>query len=88
MAPRKTTFNNEWLKKYPWLNSVPRDHSSAFCKLCKKIFSVSGKGEGSVKEHADGDTHRRNERAASTSHNLQRFFPRMFLFVFSGLMNL
>lgn len=78
MAPRKTTFNIEWTKKYPWINSVPKDNFKAYCKLCKKIFQIAGKGEGCVKEHAEGENHKRNERAAASSHSLHQFLQSMF----------
>lgn len=80
MGPRKTAFNSEWKNRYPWINSVPKDNYTAYCKLCKKIFSIAGKGEGSVKEHAEGDNHKKIERAAANSQNLRRFFHRKFQF--------
>lgn len=72
MAPRKTTFNSKWLKNYPWIQSVENDNSKAFCKLCKKVFSISTKGEASIKEHADGIKHKDAKRP------IHRFFIRKY----------
>lgn len=68
MAPWRTVFNIKWKNVYPWLNSVPNDEFKAYCKLCKRIFSISGKGEGCVKEHASGSSP--NERA-QPQHSVQ-----------------
>lgn len=74
MAPRKTSFNPNWKTIYPWVNSIPDDVCKAYCKLCKKIFNIAGKGEGSIKEHADGAKHKEKERARSSTQSLQHFF--------------
>lgn len=70
----KKTFNLKWKDTYPWLNSVPKDNLSAYCKLCKKIFPIGGKGISCVKEHAESEDHKKAERA----HSIHRFFSRMF----------
>lgn len=76
MAPRRTVFNIKWKNVYPWLNSVPNDEFKAYCKLCKRIFSISGKGEGCVKEHALGEAHRNAEGAVANTRSLHHFFTR------------
>lgn len=81
MAPRNTKFNIEWIKKYPWINSVPKDNFSAYCKLCKKIFSTAGKGEGSVKQHGDSVYHQKNQRSVAYSQPMHRFLPRTYHFL-------
>lgn len=68
MAPRQSTFNSKWLKIHSWINAVPDDSSKAYCKLCKTIFSISTKGEGNVKQHAEGLKHKNAEKG------LHRFF--------------
>lgn len=74
MAPRRTLFNIKWKDIYPWINSVPDEEYKAYCKHCKKVFSVAGKGEGCVKEHADTAKHKEAERAVAISHSMQHFF--------------
>lgn len=56
---------------------MPKDEFRAYCKLCNKIFSIARKGEGCVKEHALGDTHKNAEKAVANSQSLRHFFARM-----------
>lgn len=79
MAPRQTSFNEKWMTKYSWINSVPDDKSKAYCKLCKRIFSISIKGEGNVKEHAEGIKHKNAEKG------IHRFFRKFLSILFDGL---
>lgn len=76
MAPRATKFNKKWTELYSWLSSVDDDSSKAYCKLCKKTFSIASKGEGAVKEHADGTKHKDAEKSTKMAQSLQRFFVR------------
>lgn len=85
MPARKSSFNPNWKVTYPWINPVPNDNFKAYCKHCQKIFSVAGKGEGCVKEHAESGKHKDAERAATGSHSMQRFFSRTFLFYSSHI---
>lgn len=78
MAPRKTSFNFEWKKIYPWINRVPNDDFKAYCKLCNKIFCIGGKGEGSVKEHADGSKHKDKEKAKASTPTVFNYFASTF----------
>lgn len=77
MAPRQTSFNLKWIKKYLWLSSVDGDSSKAFCKLCQKSFSISSKGEAAIKEHGDGAKHKEAEKSKTFTQPLNRFFSRM-----------
>lgn len=80
MAPRKTSFNTSWKKKYPWIDSVSGDQFRAFCKICNKSFSVSGKGEGSIKEHADTNKHQQAEKDVAGSHSMTKYVKSNLLF--------
>lgn len=80
MPARKTAFNPKWKEIYPWLNSVPDDNFKAYCKHCKQIFSVAGKGEGCIKEHAARSKHIDAVNAACTSHSMHRFFSSRYQF--------
>jgi hypothetical protein len=69
MAPdrkKQTYFNNEWLKLKEldcnvWL-SVGTINTSFKCKICKtnKDLALGQSGIGSVKKHAEGETHKKN----------------------------
>ena len=78
MAPRKTSFNLNWKRLYPWINTVPDEEYKAYCKWCNKIFCIAGKGENSVKEHAEGAKHKENDRAKASTPTVLRFFASMF----------
>lgn len=76
MANRKTSYNDNWNKTYSWISPVEKDKYSANCVLCKKSFSISGRGESAVKDHADTEIHKKNERAAVISKKVTSFFSR------------
>ena len=69
MAPdrkKQTYFNNEWLSSKEldfnvWL-SVGINNTSFNCKMCKtnKDLALGQSGIGSVKKHAEGETHKKN----------------------------
>lgn len=85
MPPRNTAFNPKWKEIYPWVNSVPKENYKAYCKLCKKIFSVAAKGEGCLKEHANSDKHKELDRSAVRSHSLDRYFSSMYFHSFDSM---
>lgn len=74
MPDRKTKFNEKWKETYPWVDSVANDVHKVYCKLCKSSFSIATKGQGRLTEHIATDEHRKAERAAASSHTLDRFF--------------
>lgn len=76
---RKTAFNPAWKNTYSWINAVPGDDHSAFCKVCKKIFSVAAKGQGNIKEHAETEIHKKNEQTSLSHHKLQHYFSRKYI---------
>ena len=57
MSNRKTKYNKNWESEYDWLQCCTGDQFSANCKLCKKIFSISGGGVAQVKSHACSKIH-------------------------------
>lgn len=73
MAPRFTSFNPNWKRNYLWIDAVSGDKYRAFCKYCKKSFSIAAKGEGCIKEHANTDKHKAAERDVASSHSMVRF---------------
>lgn len=84
MPSRNTAFNPKWKESYPWVNSVPKENYKAYCKLCKKKFSVAAKGESCLKEHANSNKHKESDRSAVRSHSLDRFFSSMYFFSFNS----
>lgn len=80
MAPRITKYNPKWQKKFSWLNSVDGDDTKAYCKVCKKSFSIAHKGESSIKEHAEGAKHKETEKMQSSAQSLHSFFARTYKF--------
>lgn len=83
MAPRNTSFNQKWLEKYPWIKTVANNDSLAFCKYCKKSFSISTRGENRVIEHANSSKHK---TVTQGMHRFIRKFP-FLLFYFKVFVN-
>lgn len=73
MAPRRTSFNPKWKKDYSWIDSVSSDQFKAFCQFCNKPFSIAGKGEGCIKEHAATNKHIQAEKCVASSQSMIRF---------------
>lgn len=74
MAPRQTHFNPKWIEIYKWIKAVDDDRTKAFCKLCNKAFSIASKGEGSIKEHAEGVKHKEAQKSTTSTQSLHSFF--------------
>ena len=49
--------NSLWKKDHSWLQKCKKDQFLAYCKICKKTFSVSGGGISLVKQHEKTKTH-------------------------------
>lgn len=74
----KCKFNNDWKKQFPWLVEDPNDVERAKCTLCKCSFSISNKGVGGVKQHANGTEHGKAEKAKASTVAIERFIPSKF----------
>lgn len=73
---KKTFFNPVWLQKQDykaWLAPVPTDKSSAQCKLCQKIFSLSNMGEPALVSHMSSQKHKKSF-AATHSLSIMAFY--------------
>ena len=57
MSKKQTKCNSLWEKDHSWLQKCKNDQFSAYCKICKKSFSVSGGGICLVKQHDNTKTH-------------------------------
>lgn len=59
----KSVFNNEWCDPnlHPdwssWIAEVQNDRFSAYCKLCRRSFSLSNMGAQAVRSHHRGPSH-------------------------------
>lgn len=60
MSKGKCVFNSSWLlvKDFKlWLAASTEDKHNAYCKLCKKKFSIASMGISALKSHMVGKTH-------------------------------
>lgn len=76
MAPRLTKFNYKWKNIYAWIDSMPEDNHRAYCKLCKRDFSIGVRGENKVKEHQASRDHQTALEKSKSS--MRRFLQSMF----------
>lgn len=52
-------FNDKWLNEFDWLQRVDKSQSSlAYCKICRKQFSVENKGYTSLTQHSASKNHK------------------------------
>lgn len=64
MKYKKTTFQDDWLlvNKYKmWLEKVRENPYSAYCKLCKRKFSLSNMGVCALASHMVSAKHKARE---------------------------
>ena len=54
----KTSYFHDWETKYGRLTGCKIDQFSAFCKICKKAFSVSGRSISQAKHHSEGQKYK------------------------------
>lgn len=61
----KEKFNKDWLARYPWINAVTKQPYKAYCRTCRRIFSIA-QGEKVVTEH--DKTHPQKDENASVEN--------------------
>lgn len=77
-----TKFKSEWLVPDPkrdwseWLQAVPDDKYSFYCKLCKEKRSLSNMGKQAVISHASGKKHLKIIAEISKTPAITNIFPR------------
>ncbi|XP_051803049.1 uncharacterized protein LOC127533610 [Acanthochromis polyacanthus] len=71
---RLCKYREEWTRKYTWVTAAFGDVNKAFCKVCRKDFSISHGGESDLKSHASGKQHVNNTNAVQTNTLLSSFF--------------
>lgn len=76
MAPRLKKFNYKWKIIYAWIDSMPEDIHRAYCKVCKRDFSIGGRGENKVKDHQASRDHQ--IALENSKSSMRRFFQSMF----------
>ena len=65
----KKVFQNSWLEEdifKDYLASVKGDVHSFRCKACQRTLSLSTSGRSAVKEHFEGQKHKKKEAALKT----------------------
>ena len=68
-SKRKTKYNKLWESEFLWIQSCKGDEHLAFCKLCKKSFSISGSGIAQVRSHTNSKLHiSREQESQGQSH--------------------
>ncbi|XP_055307724.1 uncharacterized protein LOC129571876 [Sitodiplosis mosellana] len=71
----KCYFNKEWIPQYKsWLAESKLGRENAYCKLCKRDFSIVNKGIADVKQHMGTNVHQMYENAASKTVAINRLF--------------
>lgn len=82
MTTKKTLFNEDWVN--PQINlewsrifgAVKGDVYMAYCKLCKKSFSLSNMGKQALASHEKGSGHKRKVEAMKTTPNAAAYFKK------------
>lgn len=76
---RYCKFKQDWLKLpnfQSWLRNTPNDEMSAYCSICKLIFSVKFEGILMIKKHANSKKHIQLLNAMNDSTRLTKFFTK------------
>lgn len=79
MTNKQCTFNKLWLDSevFPefsgWLDIVVNDATSAYCKVCRKLFKLSNMGKQAIISHAKGPTHVKYMKAKSSQPTISFF---------------
>uniref|UniRef100_A0A915IDS2 BED-type domain-containing protein n=1 Tax=Romanomermis culicivorax TaxID=13658 RepID=A0A915IDS2_ROMCU len=82
MPAKKVAFQSSWInpdlhKKWAeWLRAVPNDKHSAYCKLCKKSFSLSNMGRQAIVSHSTLTKHLDEIKASSSTSNIHTLMQR------------
>lgn len=72
MAPKKkTNFSKSWEEKYGWVQEVADSKNDAWCKICKKMFSLSNMGEYALISHMQSKKHLDCQNTKNWSVSLQ-----------------
>lgn len=76
-APKKKkhlcSCNKEWKKKYTWLKPAAGDPKKAECSVCHRSFTIM-RGEGDIRRHGDGESHKRNAQQRNANASMTSFF--------------
>lgn len=79
MSAKQCTFNKVWLDPkhspefFEWLNDVPDNPASAYCKVCCKQFKLSNMGRQAIVSHSKGPKHIKNVELRKVQPNISFF---------------
>lgn len=72
MSKRQTKYNPQWERDHFWIQKTKDDKFSAYCKICKKTFSVSGGGIALVKQHERTKVHESRIQESCNQRTFQK----------------
>lgn len=75
---RLQKYRKEWEREYSWVECVRGNDFKANCTVCRRVFTIGHGGVCDLKQHASGESHKRNERARRTQADqvLSKFLVR------------
>lgn len=65
MGKYKTKYNNDWEKKYDWVQKMKDDPHSARCKLCDATIAIGNSGLAQLRQHTQKKKHQDAEAILS-----------------------
>ena len=68
MSSRRTLFNDDWLKDYPWL--IKKDIVTGCCQIYHKDIKLSNMSVQAIISHMNGKKHIENVEAEKGKKNL------------------
>lgn len=76
---RLCVYRDQWENTYDFLSKVSGNPFKAFCKICRKEFSISHGGLNDIKRHTTGPDHQRLEKMSKKNQTLSTFLQRDIL---------
>ncbi|XP_053396899.1 uncharacterized protein LOC123563982 [Mercenaria mercenaria] len=65
---------NAWEQEFPWISKADNGLGFAFCKLCRRTFSVSHAGKNDVRKHGQTLVHSKTEKSELHTSNVRSYF--------------
>ena len=71
--PKKTYFQDAWLKKFKWLEKDPITNTSFVCKWCSKTRDLSNMGFEALQRHTKSAYHKERSPKTNAAANIQSY---------------